>query len=59
MSEIVGGEHCFSCDFWISATGDWYCEECGEPTCERCGKLDHVEGLFLCPECFVKEGPKK
>lgn len=53
------GTDCFSCGIWIADTGDWFCEECGEPTCERCGRFDHVEEVFLCPECFAKEGPQK
>ena len=53
------GTDCSSCGIWIADTGDWFCEECGEPTCERCGRFDHVEEVFLCPECFSKEGPKK
>lgn len=53
------GSSCSFCTLWIQATGDWFCEECGQATCERCGKLDCVEEVFLCPECFVKEGPTK
>jgi len=48
------GESCTACGFWIQATGDWFCEECGYSTCERCGR--DCEDLFLCPDCFLKEG---
>lgn len=56
MSNEAAGDTCTTCGFWIQATGDWFCEECGQPTCERCGRLDHEEEVFLCPECFAKEG---
>ena len=56
MKGEYSGHSCSSCDIWIQDTGDWYCEDCGEPTCERCGYVDHVEDVFLCPECFLKEG---
>lgn len=59
MFDEGAGDPCDSCGLWIQATGDWFCEECDLPTCERCGKLDHVEEVFLCPECFIKEGPLK
>ena len=52
----AAGNSCAACGFWIQATGDWFCEECGQPTCERCGRVDCVEEVFLCPECFTKEG---
>ena len=51
------GYECDFCFVWIQDTGDWFCEECGKPTCERCGKFDHVEEVFLCPDCFSKESP--
>jgi predicted RNA-binding Zn-ribbon protein involved in translation (DUF1610 family) len=54
------GDECSSCGNWIPDTGSaWVCDECHEPTCERCGRFDHVEEVFLCPECFKKESPKK
>lgn len=54
----AAGDSCTSCTFWIQATGDWFCEECDQPTCERCGVVEDEEDVFLCPECFSKEGNK-
>lgn len=54
------GDYCSSCGIWIQDTGNsWFCEECGEPTCQSCGKFDHVEKVFLCPECFKKPGESR
>jgi predicted RNA-binding Zn-ribbon protein involved in translation (DUF1610 family) len=58
MIDAADGDCCSSCGFWIQATGDWFCEECGIPTCERCGKVEDQEFLFLCLECFSIEGKK-
>jgi len=56
MDHEAAGYSCAACDFWIQATGDWFCEECGLPTCDRCGRFDERDSLFLCPDCFLKEG---
>ncbi len=55
MNDEDDGYDCKHCTRWIQDTGSWFCEECDVPTCERCGKFDHVEKVFLCPDCFCKE----
>jgi len=57
FDEAAGNSFNFCC-VWIQDTGDWFCEECAQAACERCGKFDCEEEVFLCPECFNKEGPK-
>lgn len=47
------GYNCSECNRWIQETGDWFCEECKLPTCDRCGRFDHVEDVFLCPDCVT------
>jgi hypothetical protein len=59
MTDPISGTDCEFCGIWIQDTGDWFCEECGQHTCERCGRFDYVEEVFLCPECFAKEGTSK
>ncbi len=55
MNSEDEGYECNHCTRWIPDTGNWFCEECDTATCERCGKFDHVEKVFLCPDCFSKE----
>jgi len=56
MTTISGNLRCSYCGFWVSDTGDWFCEECHEPTCERCGKYEDEEEVYLCLDCFLKDG---
>jgi predicted RNA-binding Zn-ribbon protein involved in translation (DUF1610 family) len=49
------GNECSSCGIWVQNTGDWVCEDCGEPTCEKCGIVEDDNNEFICLYCFSTE----